>query len=263
MSETPSYPSWARPHPTPRLKGSEVRERVLSAAEKLLEQTGLTVGLDHLNMEELIRHVGVPRTSVFKEFGGKESLVTALTIRMIQPEESIGAAFSPETIKAANLVLYANGHRMGTQEGRDAVLREAVRVGALRNYQDVLTSPSWKTYMALSVSLPGLEPSRRNAILEALQTVEVRFIQRMAEFYASLLKPFNRKVRSGCSLEQIAAAGSAVVEGLAQRHMLNPEIVDTPLMLSGLNGDLVEWHLAALGFWAVVDGMTEVDSPDN
>lgn len=233
---------------------------MLGAAEQLLKETGLTAGIDHVNLEELIRQVGVPRTSAFKEFGDKESFVTDLTLRLLQSDGPAGAAFSPETIATATSVIEENSHLMGNREGRERVLREAIRIGALQNYRDVLSSVSWKTYMAVSVALPGLDQSRREPIVQALRIAEARFVTEMADFYGALLEPFRRRVRSGHSLEQIAAAGSAVVEGLAQRHVMNPEIVDTPLMLPGLDGKLVEWHLAAVGFWAVIDGMTEVDS---
>jgi len=248
---------WGQPVSTRRLKGADLRERVLGTAESLLSETGLTVSLDHLNMEELIRRVGVPRTSTFNEFGGKEGLITALILKMIRPDESQGAAFSPATIEVAQRVVSENQYRLIDQSGCDAVLREAIRQGAKQNYDDITSSAYWKTYMALSVSLPGLPVERRNQVLEMLRLVEGRFIETMSSFYDTLLVVLRRRVRDGFNTQQIAAAGSAVVEGIAERRFVNPELVDTPVWQVGLDGELVEWHLASIGFLSVIEGMTE------
>lgn len=252
-----SIDGWGQPSRSKRLKGEELRVRVLDTAEELLSETGLTVSLDHLNMEELIRRVGVPRTSTFNEFGGKEGLITALILKMIRPDESQGAAFSPATLEIAQKVLSENQHRLVDQAGCDAVLREAIRLGAKQNYDDIIASSYWKTYMALSVSLAGLPADRRDQVLSMLRVVEERFIELMSSFYTRMLPILRRRIRDGLDARQIAAAGSAVVEGIAERRFVNPELVDTPIWQAGLDGELVEWHLAAIGFLSIIEGMTE------
>lgn len=257
MTLSSDMPGWGQQTSSKRMKGWELRKLVLDTAEEALSETGLTVSLEHLNMEELIRRVGVPRTSTFKEFGGKEGLITALILRMIRPNDSQGASFSPETIEVARRVVSEHSALMVDQDGCNAVMREAVRQGAKRNYDDIVTSTYWKTYTALSVSLPALPPERREKVLETLQIVEGRFIETMSTFYDQMLGVLHRRVRQGIDSRQIAAAGSAVVEGIAQRRFVNPELVEAPILLPGLNGELVEWHLAALGFLAIIEGMTE------
>lgn len=248
---------WGQSASRKRLKGAELRELVLDTAERLLGDTGLTVSLDHLNMEELIRRVGVPRTSTFNEFGGKEGLITALILKMIRPDESQGAAFSPATLEVAQRVLSENQHRLVDQAGCDAVMRETIRLGAKQNYEDIISSTYWKTYMALSVSLAGLPVERRTQVVEMLRLVEARFIDTMSSFYDAMLPILRRRVRDGFDTRQIAATGSAVVEGVAERRFVNPELVETPIWQKGLDGDMVEWHLASVGFLSVIEGMTE------
>lgn len=257
MIDNDAPPEWGQPTAGKRLKGSELRDLVLNTAESLLSETGLTVSLDHLNMEELIRRVGVPRTSTFNEFGGKEGLITALILKMIHPDESQGAAFSAATINVAQLVVSNNQHRLVDQAGCDAVLREAIRQGAKQNYDDIISSAYWKTYMALSVSLAGLPGDRRDQVLEMLRLVEARFIDTMSSFYDAMLPILKRRVREGFNTRQIAAAGSAVVEGVAERRFVNPELVETPIWQKGLDGEMVAWHLASVGFLSVIEGMTE------
>ncbi|ANG85074.1 hypothetical protein A8L33_06475 [Microbacterium aurantiacum] len=69
----------------------ELRTRVLAAAHDMLGGDGLTVGLHHLNMEELIRRVGVPRSSAFAAFGGKEQLMADLMVDTLRPASSTAA----------------------------------------------------------------------------------------------------------------------------------------------------------------------------
>ena len=255
---------WSRPAGrAKRMPKDELRGRVLDAAEALLRESGLTVSVYHLNMEELIRRVGVPRSSAFSAFGGKENLITELILRLVHPEDSLGAAFSPGTIQVAQQVIAENAHRMvnadGTpnRAGRDAVLREAIRVGAKQNYDDISSSAAWRTFMALSVSLDGLPPERRERVTETMQIVEARFIDTMSEFYEGLLSVFGRRVRDGLTLRHIATAGTAVVESVAERRFLGAQILSEPVMWPGLDGEPVEWHMASIGFLAVIENMTE------
>jgi hypothetical protein len=62
------------------------------------------------------------------------------------------------------------------------------------------------------------------------------------------------------SYETLAAVGASVVEGLALRQVLVPEVVNKPIIIEGPDGP-EEWHLAALGFFGVLEQSIEPD-PD-
>jgi AcrR family transcriptional regulator len=247
---------WGMGQPTGRKTGLEVRERVLAEAESLLSETGLTVSVEHLNMEELIRRANVPRASVFREFGDRESLFTDLMLRMIKPDDARGAAFDEETITISRQIAEAHDDLLGTETGRKAVFYEAVRLGAEQNFHAICESPYWKTYMSLSMSLPSMLPERRVKVVENLRTVEERFISVMASYYDGLMLKLGRRAKEGITTRQIAAAGSAAVEGLAQRRLVNPELVEERVLMPDIHGNIVGWHLAAVAFLAAVEGMT-------
>lgn len=248
---------WASPQRGKNLKDAELRKRMLSVAVNELLEHGLTVSLDHLEMEELIRLAQVPRSSFYKAWKTKERFFVDLMVALVEPTETQGAAFDPETLKVARVVVKNNEHRMTTENGRHAVLREAVRLGAKQNFEALVTSASWHTYTALTVALPTLLEEDRNRVQKALQKAEKHFIEQMALLYDELLPAVGRKTSGDFTTEQIAAAGAAVVEGLARRILVNPDVINKPISLPGIDGDLVDWHLAAVGFLAIVEAMSE------
>ena len=61
----------------PRLRLPELEERVLRTAQELLidQGQGLSVGLDHINLEVVIAASGVPRSSAYRRWPTKEDFV--------------------------------------------------------------------------------------------------------------------------------------------------------------------------------------------
>lgn len=254
--------AWGSANSPPRLSRKEVRKRVLDVAVRLLSSTGLTVSFEHLSMDELIRQSNVPRASVFRAFGDREGLITELMLRMIRPDKSRGAAFDPDTLAVSEATVQKHRDLLGSADGRQRVLREVVRLGAQQNFNAISDSVYWKTYMALSIALPAMSSERTEEVVEQLRVVERRFIDLMSEYYEGMLVVLGRRTRFGVTTQQIAAAGSAVVEGLVQRQLVNPELVSHPVLLPDINGDLVPWHLAAVGFLMIVENLTEPLSDD-
>jgi AcrR family transcriptional regulator len=221
---------------------------------------GLRVGLDLLNFEAIIRQSGLPRSTVFKLWRTKEHYFTDLAIRMVEPDESSGAAFDEETLRLAREVVESNVDLLSSESGRRSVLLEAVRIGAKRNFEFIIESPSWRTYTALCSTLDGLQSPHREQIHEALVKAEQHFLDRMSAFYDEMLPILRYRLRTGRNSRQIAALGAAVVEGMAERRVVMPGLVDAPVPGPGLKGSTVDWHLAALGFLGVIEVMIEPES---
>jgi AcrR family transcriptional regulator len=242
----------------PRLSAVELRERVLSTAVTMLEKSGgLTVSLAHLNMEELIRIADVPRSSVYREWETKEAFYVDLMEQMIAPTEGQGAAWDEETLRIGRAVVKRYADRLETSDGRRDVLREAVRQGVQQNFNAVSRSLSWRTSSALVTTLPALAANDRHRILVALTRAETHFIDRMAAFYEELMPTLGLRLKPPFETKMVAATASSVVEGLIGRSLTNPKIIKTPVMLPGIDGEPVEWHLAAVGFLAILDAMVE------
>lgn len=240
------------------IPADQLREHMLKTAVGILTQTGgLTVSLAHLNMEELIRIADVPRSSVYREWKTKEAFYVDLMEKMVEPTEEQGAAWDKETLDVAFAVVERYQDRMATEDGRRSVLVEAVRQAAYQNYKAVSESLSWRTSTALAATLPALEEEDRQRLLNTLRSAEARFIERMSEFYEEVMPIFGLRMKEPYDTRTFAALASSIIEGLVGRRLTNPELVDKAIMLPGVDGELVEWHLSSVGFLAVLDSIVE------
>ncbi|WP_255784565.1 TetR/AcrR family transcriptional regulator [Mycobacteroides abscessus] len=260
MREAEGWAAPAKKKKKARLSSAQLRERLLTTAVSMLTKSGgLTVSLAHLNMEDLIRIADVPRSSVYRVWESKDSFYVDLMERMIEPVEGQGAAFDEETLEIAMAVVNAYRDRLCSADGRRAVLREAIRQGVAQNFKAVARSLSWSTSSALIATLPTLQQRDRQRVLGALKRTEAHFVERMADFYGAMMGQLGLRLKVGITAEMLAATASSVVEGLIGRSVTNPGIVATPIIRPGIDGQPVEWHLAAVGFLGIVDEMVEPD----
>jgi AcrR family transcriptional regulator len=245
-----------------RIPREELRTRVLDAAQGLLADGGISVGLHHLNMEELIRRVGVPRSSAFAAFGGKDELLTELMLRMLEPRGPHALGYSPGARDVATDVFTRHADLLtrpdGTvdPDGTALVLQEAIRLSLARNVADTTRSSEWRTYMALSVSVESLPPNQQPRVRAALQAAETRFLQEMAELYRSAMEPLGRRPVDGVTWMQIAAVGASVVEGMASKRLIGITEADGSVERPGIDGAPAQWEVTALAFSAVLEGLT-------
>ncbi|MHA0290196.1 hypothetical protein ACXYX3_27650 (plasmid) [Mycobacterium sp. C3-094] len=240
------------------IPADQLREYMLQTAVSILTKTGgLTVSLAHLNMEELIRIADVPRSSVYREWKTKEAFYVDLMEKMVEPTEEQGAAWDRATLDVAFDVVERYKDRLETEAGKKSVLVEAVRQAAYQNFKAVSESLSWRTSTALAASLPALEEADRQRLLNALRSAESRFIERMSEFYEEVMPIFGLRMKEPYDTPTFAALASSIIEGLVGRRLTNPELVDRPILLPGVDGEPVEWHLSSVGFLAVLNLIVE------
>lgn len=246
-----------------RIPRSDLRERILREGSALLSATGVTASLDHVNMDELIRRVGVPRSSVFAAFGSKEELITELMVQLLRRgPESRGPAYSP-IIANGMAVLAEHGSRLrrpdGTRDpdGEHAVFREIVRVVLAHNADAMRDSLDWQTYMALSASVLSLPAARRERVRTALRESEEEMMMAMVGFHAAALSAVGRRLLPGLDMRQLVTAGSSLIDGLVSRRRIGIPVVERMILEPGIDGEPVEWTLVARAYLSVVEGMTE------
>ncbi|WP_159930011.1 TetR/AcrR family transcriptional regulator [Rhodococcus sp. WAY2] len=256
-SEAQAWATGKRAKRRSRLSSAELRDKVLDTALEMLQETGLTVSLAHLKMEELIRIADVPRSSVYREWETAEEFYVALMERMLEPAEDQGVAFDEETIRIALAVIEEHRDELGTVDGRRRVLMEAIRQGVARNFEAVSRALAWRTFTTLNSTLPALEEEHRERIQAALVAADEHFINRMAAFYESVISYFGLQFKPGFDVYKFTATASSVVEGLIGRSFVNPTLVNTPVSGPGIKGESAPWHLAAVGWLGILDAMTE------
>ncbi|MGY2084871.1 TetR/AcrR family transcriptional regulator [Blastococcus sp. SYSU DS0539] len=245
-----------------RLSLEEVRQRVLDTARTLLvEQGGLRVSLEHINLEVIIAAANVPRSSAFRQWKTKEDFVVDFLCEVAGRPDWIGtAAFDERTITAALTAVQDNAHLLtDSPVDRRKLLDEVVRRAIARNFEILMESQAWRTYVALTAmvaSMPAEEA--RSRILDRLHESETTFIRRMTNFYTNMSAFLGFRLRPPFTYEHLTAAGAAVIEGLALRYGLNLSLIDEPLSITA-DGETREWFLAAAGYKAVLDAMVEFD----
>jgi AcrR family transcriptional regulator len=255
-----SSPGWGAPRRNNRQPADETRQAALSTALSMLTQSGLTVSLEHLSIEDLIRTAGLPRSTFYRLWPAKERFFADLLVELATSSDSHDAMFYPGTQVAATQVIAANQHLLASHEGRVAVLCEAVRIAGRKNFEHFSTSVGWRTHVTLITSANSLvDDDTRSRLVDALRETESLFIRRTAEFYGSALTGLGFSFLPGASAELLAGLGAAVVEGLAQRRLVNPDLTDTILMKPGLDGEPVQWHPAALGFWGILETLVDLE----
>jgi AcrR family transcriptional regulator len=241
-----------------RLSEQEVKDRVLRAARELvLAQGGLTVSLEHLNLEVVIGHADVPRSAVYRIWRDKEEFVVEFLCELARRGWQGTPAFGVNTLEVAHTVVVDGLDQLDTKQGRIKLMTEVIRRATAENTpEEVLASSHWRTYVALTATLASTSDSdTRTKISQALQDAEQKFVRQMAGFYAGMSAVLGVRLKGYFTWEHLAAAGAAVLEGLALRYILNPELVTYNTTIEGQ-----KWSISAVGFLGVTNQMLDLSA---
>jgi AcrR family transcriptional regulator len=235
-----------------RMKQEDLRELMLRTAEEQLDGRGIGVNAYPLNMEDLIRHVGVPRSSAFNAFGNKENLVFQLALRMLDPHSPLAVHFAAMWVRVADQVAAEHPDRDGF-----AMLRETVRLSVRMNHDLLAGSARWRTFRALTMSLDSFPDGEREVLTDRLHRIQEDYVSTMAGCYAEIFERFGVRTRAGIDIRHFTGAVSSALEGIATDRAFGPAVPEKLLTLPGIDGEPVEWHLASVAFFALIEGMTE------
>ncbi|MFB2580769.1 TetR/AcrR family transcriptional regulator [Herbiconiux sp. P15] len=248
-----------------RLSAAEVRRRVLDVALERVQGIGLTIGFEHIVMDDLIREAGVPRSSTYRLWDSKESFVAELLIEIAA--DTSNRLADDETLLISERILFDNIDALADPEARRRVMSEVIRVALEHNFRAVISSEAWQSYVGLSATLLShMESTAREEIEGALRGGSAEFIERMAEFHSwfSQILGYRLKAVWEGDYRPYAVVISAVVEGLGLRHLGNPELVDAefrgPASIT-LGADEAGWRLPAIALVAILEHFLEED-PD-
>jgi AcrR family transcriptional regulator len=282
MSEAPSARPAAAPRRRRRIPAAEVRGKMLAAARELVYATGVTVSLEDLSLEDVIRRAGVPRSSVYRIWPYKGDFIDDLLCHMAASLAG-AAAFDPQTPDLVRKVITDHLDLLATAEGRRALMLETIRQGLAQNFSALVDSREWHIYIALVATAgPARDDQARDRIKQALGASEEAFLGRAGEFYRQMGQVFGLRLRyPAFGYDHLASAAASLVEGLALRHILARALVGAPdsgqpprsaLSLGdiistsrpgpGIDGTPADWSLAATAFLGILDALTEPD-PSN
>jgi len=243
-----------------RLSDRETEERMLRAALAMVKRDGLTVSLDHISFEDVIRDADVSRSAVYRRWPYKDLFVSDLVKELAR--DATPAIVGDEVALLRRIV---TGHLawLETAQSRQALLAELFRQLALLDFQTLSGAPEWRTYLALHATFMSLsEGELRDQVQAALAQSERARLAQVAASWAHLAGLFGYRLRpgTGVTFETIAALVSAQIRGLVVMALTTADTVTQRLRCSpfGAHGES-EWSLPALGVASIATTFLEPD----
>ncbi len=201
---------------------------MLDAALAAVNRSGLTVGLDHISFEDVIRDAGVSRTAAYRRWPYKDMFFSDL-LRELASGAAPAAAVDAETgRRVLRSVLAGHAADLATARGRHDLLTEMLRLAAVGDFEAVHESPQWRTYLALQATFLSLPDGQlRDDVQGALARSEQGFVDRVAAGWERVAGLLGYRLRpgSGGSFPLIATLASATMRGLVLMALSDGELL--------------------------------------
>lgn len=261
---------YAPPSPPPtglarrprRRSEGETERRMLDAAMAMIDATGLTVSLDHLSFEDIIRDADVSRSAAYRRWPHKDLFFSDLVKELAE-----AAIPSPSDNAAIEALVHDTVREhpdwLRTPDRRRALLVELIRRAAELDFDTLYGSPQWRTYLALHATFMSLaDGALRDEVQQILARSQDGFISRVATAWEVLARLFGFTPRpdTGASFETLATLASALVRGLVIMSLSAPQLAESrhSTMPFGA-GTKEEWSLSALGLAGLAASFFEAD----
>ncbi len=243
-----------------RLSDQETEQRMLQAAVAMVNRTGLTVSLDHIGLEDVIRDAGVSRSAVYRRWPYKDLFISDLVKQLAKD-----ATPTIVTDELAMIRRIAAEHSdwLETPELRHGLVIEMFRQLSLLDFQTLFESAGWRTYLALHATFMSLADGElRDQVRLTLAQSEREHRARVAQAWEQLAALLGYRLRpeSGVTFEIIAALLDATIRGLVIMALCTPSIATHRAQASPFGAVARdEWSLPALGVGGIASAFLEPD----
>jgi AcrR family transcriptional regulator len=226
----------------------------------MINETGLTVSLDHISFEDVVRDAGVSRSTAYRHWPYKDLFFSDL-IKELARTASPGII--QDEVQLMKRVLNEHLDWLETAQRRRDLILELIRQLAALDFQAVLTSPAWRTYFALHAAFSGLADGElRDHVQAALAEAEAIHTAQIAQAWQQLAGLFGYRLRPelATSYDTLATLLSATMRGLVITALSTPDIasrvtVAKPFGATGAD----EWSLAAVAIASIAMAFLEPD----
>ena len=238
-----------------RLSSEQTRERLIDAGIEALHQSGMSIGLDAVNLEQAVRDAEVSRSSAYavwsnEEYSPQEEFQRSVLIRAVSGQKSTLVELT-ETV--ATLFVELDG----TMSRRE-VVREIIRQSANQNVKATSDSISWKLAIAIRAVLHSRPEEERDQ--ELCQWMEETQVALREFTIASIYKPLAATMQieprpqyGERAYELGEVCVSAVSEGFSMRYWLESHQYLEGLEHPGVVGGEANWSMFALLFEQIVE----------
>lgn len=245
-----------------RLSDKETEERMLAAAVEMVGETGLTVSLEHLSLEDVIRSAGVARSAVYRRWPYKDLFFSDL-LRELAKGATPAEFGSEESQSGVAAAVLERIELLRTPAGRGQIISEVIR--ANRDFESVRHSKVWRSYLALHATFLSLDDGPlREDVRAALAEAERSFVTRIATAHQEIARLLGYRLRPelGAGYETMAMLLNATLRGILLMDPTVPNLADDRVQGKAFGGEApAEWSLSALAIGAIEWTFLEPD-PD-
>jgi len=243
-----------------RLSDQETEQRMLQAAMALVNRTGLTVSLDHLSFEDIIRDADVARSAVYRRWPYKDLFFSDLVKELAK---NATPTIVDDEVTLMRQVVAEHLDWVDTPELRQGLVVELFRQLALLDFQTMYRSTGWRTYIALHATVMSLaEGDLRDQVQAGLAQTEQAHTARVAAAWERVVGLFGYRLRPelGATFETMATLLSATMRGLIVMALSTPDIAAHRVQASPFGAEGThEWSLAGLGLASIATAFLEPD----
>jgi AcrR family transcriptional regulator len=233
---------------------------MLQAALAMVNQTGLTVSLEHISFEDVIRAADVSRSSAYRRWPHKDLFFSDLVLELAKNPTPGLASDEMDMIRR---IAAGRLDHLADPQARHALTVELFRQLSVLDFETLYSSPGWRTYLALHATLlsladGGLKQQVRAALAEAEQDRLAR-VARAWELMAGLLG-YRLRAEAGVTFETLAALVIATMQGMVMTALTVPGIAGHRIAAQPFAApEADEWSLPALSLGAIATAFLEPD----
>ena len=243
-----------------RLSDHETERRMLQAARAMVSRTGLTVSLDHISFEDVIRDADVSRSAVYRRWPHKDLFFSDLVKELAQKATPTLVSEELDLIKQ---VVAEHTDWLETPELRHRLVVELLRRLSELDFQTLYGSPEWRTYLALHATFLSIaDDELRDQVQAALARSERDHIARVASAWERLVGLIGYRLRPelGATFETAATLVDSAMRGLVITALSMPEVATYRALARPLGAASTdEWSLPGLALASMALAFLEPD----
>lgn len=243
-----------------RLSDHETEQRMLQAAVAMVSRTGLTVSLEHISFEDVIRDAGVSRSAVYRRWPYKDLFFSDLVKELAQKATPTIVSEELDLIKR---VVAERTDWLETPELRHRLVVELLRRLSLLDFETLYGSPEWLTYLALHATFLSIaDEELRDQVQAALARSEHDHIARVASAWERLTGLIGYRLRPefGATFETAATLVDSAMRGLVITALSVPEVATYRALARPLGAASTdEWSLPGLALASIALAFLEPD----
>lgn len=224
--------------------------QLLAAGRELLDERGLAPGLGRVTLNDAIERSGIPRSSAYRLYQGGDGPLESYRVALLSDvtEDFVSTA---ERFEALESILVASRTKVDEPDPRalGAALREVIRVGIDANVMTWAKSTEWQA-VSSAIIASASDGEANVADREMLTAGILRLVRGVLPLYRDMARLGGLRLRDGVDWDEFARVTSAAVEGVAIRHVVDPDLlaISRP---TGSQGEQQRWGAAAIIFEAL------------